>query len=308
LFTYAVFAHDKPNAVLRLAHTILGEVPESRVVVHYSASSGSFPKCSDARITSVENPAAVQYARYSMTDMMLRTFQQIRRDRFPNEWIINLSGQCYPVKPLEDLQRMLANSQADAILRNDRITRRDSKLHERYAFSYRVLRERPLPFPLNVRQVRGLVNRAQPFVRLKSMPRLSLVGFRAERTIYDLVPDVYHGTQWSVLSGTAADRLMQILEDDPELISVYQKSLCSDESLIATVLLNAPDLRVANSDVTFADWSGVKSSSPRTLSTKDLPAIERSGKWFARKIEPREHDGLRDALDELRARRQRLLT
>ena len=178
----------------------------------------------------------------------------------------------------------------------------DHELHDRYAFRYRIVRRRGLPFPLSVRQIRGLINRTQPLLRVKSMPRASLLGTRAARSIFDFVPHVYFGTQWAALSATAVDRLLETLAQRSEWEALFAKSLFSEESLIPTLLLNTPGLRITNGDLHYTDWTRSKSSSPKSLTIRDLPQIERSGKWFARKIDPQHDDGLRDALDELRAR------
>ena len=302
-FTYVLLAHNHPAAVVRLARAILTEVPQSRIVVHYSALSGPFPDCSDERIIAVEHPAAVQWATFSQTDMMLRSLEQIRRSGLPNSWIVMLSGQSYPVRPLRAFEQMLSSCGADAYLWFRRIERSERDLFERYSFHYVPVGNGPLPFPFNVRCVRGVVNRMQPLVRVKSNPRAAFVGYRARRSIFDVVPNVYYGTQWLALSGKAADYITGAIHERPDLLDLYRRTSCAEESFFPTVLQNAPDLRTLNDDVHYTDWSTIRTGSPRSLLMKDLAAIERSDKWFARKIDPGADDGLRDALDAVRARR-----
>jgi hypothetical protein len=92
------------------------------------------------------------------------------------------------------------------------------------------------------------------------------------------------------------------ITQNPELVDVYRSTIAPEESFFSTILVNALGLRVLNVDLHYEDWSTIRTGSPRSLSVQDLRAIERSGKWFARKIDPRADDGLRDALDALRVR------
>jgi hypothetical protein len=286
---------------MRLARAILSDVPDSRVVVHYSALSGRFPlDRDDARIVIVENPVAVRWGTFSQLEMMLRSFEQIRSSQLPSEWIIMLSGQCYPARPVAELERMLWASNVDIHFLFKRIEAGGRDSIERYTFDYRVVRDGPLPFPLNRRMIRGIINRLQPYIRLKSTPRIALAGVPKRRSIFDIVPAVYLGTQWITLSGRAADYIANTIRQHPELLDVYRGTLAPEESFFVTLLLNGSGLSTANATMHYSSWSKKHTASPRTLSMSDLPGIERSRKWFVRKIDPNVDDGLRDALDTLR--------
>lgn len=303
-FTYVVLAHDRPEAVLRLAGTILEEVPESRILIHYSASSGPFPEARDARIMLVDSPIAVRWGTFSQTEMMLRSIHEVRRRGLPDAWIVMLSGRCYPARPLDDLEQMLLTCGGDAHFWLRRIEQSDRDLLDRYTFEYRVVADRPLPFPLSTRAARGIFNRLQPFVRLKSVPRIGFVGVRRRHSIKAMVPELYFGVQWIAISRRAVDALDDALARRPELLESYRGTIAPEESFFSTVLLNESRLRVIPTDLHYIDWSTKSTGSPRSLAMNDFEAIERSQKWFARKIDLEHDDGLRDALDRLRRSRR----
>ena len=303
--TYVICAHNHPDAVMRLARVILTDVPDSRVVVHYSALSGPFPGGGDDRILNVENPVAVRWGTFSQMEMMLRSLELIRSSRLPREWIIMLSGQCYPARSLAELERMLSSSDVDAHFYFKRIEAGDRDLKERYTFNYRMVRDGPLPFPLNRRFFRGIINRLQARIRVKSTPRVAFVGLPKPRSIFDILPAVYFGTQWVTLSGNAADYIANAVKDQPELLDVYRGTLAPEESFFATLLLNGSRLRISNSALHYSDWSKKHAASPRSLLKADLPAIQESQKWFVRKIDPDTDDGLRNELDTLRSQQHR---
>ena len=299
-FTYIILAHERPDAVLRLAGAILSEVPASRVLVHYSSLSGDFPDTRDERIRVVESPVAVRWGTFSQVEMMLRCLHEIRRQGLPDDWVVTLSGHCYPIRPLAELEQMLPSCAGDAYFWSRRIETCDRDLLERYTFDYRVVRHGPLPFPLSLRAVRGVINHAQPFIRLKSVSRIAFVGLRRRRSIPNLVPHVYFGTQWIALSRRAVGAIHEALARSPEVLEAYRGTMAPEESFFSTVLAADPSLRVVKADLHYVDWSTARTGSPRALSLTDLPAIERSEKWFARKIDLVRDDGLRDALDALR--------
>ncbi len=111
--------------------------------------------------------------------------------------------------------------------------------------------------------------------------------------------EVYYGSCWFTLSIEAIKYLLNFTEDNPKIIDFFKYTGCSDELYIQSVLLNSFQKKNMISEIyRFFDW-GDKGKSPKVLSLEDLPEIESSNAWFARKLDMNIDTRLMDKLDQL---------
>jgi hypothetical protein len=108
---------------------------------------------------------------------------------------------------------------------------------------------------------------------------------------------VYAGSAWWTISRRAAEHVTGFMRDNPVVARHYQRVLFApSESLIPTILLNAPHLTVRSNDhKRFIRWSDPRSGHPDLLTAADVDALVASPHHFARKIAD---EKLLDLLDE----------
>jgi hypothetical protein len=300
---YLIVSHARPDDVARLARSIVRQSPGAYVLIHHDKNSGTFPAAELAglpRVALVEDPVRVHWGTFSQVEAVLRSMRQLRRSDARFDWLVLISGQDYPARPIAEFERMLADSDADAFLTYDKILPSDRHLNDRYRFHYRRILGGPLPRLLRAKELYERVfNRVQPFVRIQTGPRGTFVGLRARPSIVDLSMPIYKGSQWWTITHQAFDVILDTIEQKPEFVQRYQGTLIPDESFFQTLILNSPQLTAANLSLHYVDWRLGKAS-PAFLNRDDLWSIRNSKRWFARKIGTND-GGLRDTLDALHA-------
>lgn len=161
---------------------------------------------------------------------------------------VNLSGQCYPLKPLERIRREMAEAQ-DAVMVEMRPF--DSLPPDDWHLNWHPMLELP------VRALK-LPGRRRP-------PR----GFAL----------THKGSQWVVLPRAFCTWAV----DAPltRRVSAYLRHLLlSDELVVQALALNGPFRDRIRPYRRHIVWPG-----PRTLTLEDLPAIEEGDAWFGRKFD-----------------------
>ena len=105
------------------------------------------------------------------------------------------------------------------------------------------------------------------------------------------LPDhhVFHrGSQWFCLPGEAAGYMLDYLDRNPACYEVFKEALVPDMSFFHTLIMNSPYAeRVAGEILTYLNFgkSYKDNNHAVVLTMKDVPDIEKSGKYFARKFD-----------------------
>ena len=289
IVAYHIETHRNPPQVERLVSTLLRWAPRSVVVVSHDERSA--PLDAD-RLTSMG--AVVLSSRGGYSDMSharrwLETVDWLQRNNVEYDWLSNLSGQCYPVRPLDVVHAELATSQVDAYIETfdvfdpSQTPWGTARGRTRYTFQHRRLRRLTQSQMAMLRPLQ-VVNRLQPWVRLTTATGLT-VGTRVEAPWGDDTK-LYGGSFFTTLSSTAVERVLQFVQDRSDIIDFLGQSLAPAEVFFQTALGNDPkqDLRIENNCRRFFDFSQTRFNHPRTLTRDDLPAVFESGMDFARKF------------------------
>jgi hypothetical protein len=111
--------------------------------------------------------------------------------------------------------------------------------------------------------------------------------------------DVYYGSCWFCLTTKSIEYLLDYSQNNPKVVKFFQHSGCSDELYIQSVLLHSPFKDTFENQIyRFFDWSD-NGKSPKILTVEDLPKIQSSSAWFARKLDLEIDPVLFDKLDEI---------
>ena len=214
--------------------------------------------------------------------------------------MVLLSEQDYPVCPLSELREHLTNSNVDAFILAERIDDvEDRRWIVRYLYQYvslpclTIQRRLPARWQTIITRWRRFfydkINNAQPFIVLyMKPPDLGLptgIGIRARKTPFSDTFPCWKNDCWCVLSKKTIVQVLQYLKDHPEFAQYYRRTMIPLESATATIVLNDPTLRVANTSLHLTRWNDSLSGRPDVFGIEDLDNILSTGAFFARKFE-----------------------
>jgi hypothetical protein len=319
--TYAIVAHSREQQLLRLVRVLRTESPNSSVVIHWDRESPPLdwaPFLELGNVFLVEDPVHPQWGAFEMVAAVVRSMRTAA-ERTAFDWFVLLSGQDYPVAPLERIERELADSGCDAFLDAQRIAsgrlafrwRRsaDTRLGRRYYFAYWPLPSFGGGLPW---RIRGAIHRAaflvdahQPFLALWPMPSGVpwRVGVRRVRTPFSPQRPCRTGSAWFNLSRRGVERVLERAGQRSPLVRHYRSTVLVDESFFHTLVCGEPDLAVKFDTCRFEVWEETESPlHPDPLTVARLDEMLGCGKHFARKFDQKIDSDVMDRIDEHRRR------
>jgi hypothetical protein len=298
---YHLETHRQPQQVERLVSTLHRWAPDSLIVVNHDQSGEPLDE-------SLLNGlgAVVQYARGGYSDLShprrwLQTVDWLRANGIEYDWLSNLSGQDYPIRPLTEVHAELAISDADAYVETFDVFDPEqtpwglARGNTRYRYHHRRLGRLSHKQKVVLRPVQ-VVNRLQPWVRVTTATGLT-VGRRAAAPWGDDMR-LLGGSFFTTLRRSAVEHVRSFVDAQPEVMRFLSGALAPAEVFFQTALGHEPgDLKIVNDCRRYFDFSQTRFNHPRTLTTDDLPAVLASGKDFARKFDLAGDPQALDAVD-----------
>ena len=295
---YLVQSHRDPEQVARLVRTL--KAGSSGAVVHVSHDFTSSP-LDVASLSALPGvlvrPAKGGYGDFSHVRRYLDAVDDLVAENLPVDWVVNITGQDYPLRPVAAAEADLVAGGADGYLEffpaldPDRSTWPVRRARSRYLFRHRRLAALS---PAAKRRLRPLqaINRVQPLVRFHVAYGL-MVGVR-RRSPFGPGFELYGGSAYSSLSWPCVAYLREVCATRPDLLRYYEQCLSPVESIFQTILVNSGRFTLVDDCKRYFDFRGSTMNHPRFLSTDDLPRAFASGADFARKIDD---PAVLDALD-----------
>ncbi|HEX2233045.1 MAG TPA: hypothetical protein VHG69_06730 [Thermoleophilaceae bacterium] len=290
---YLVVSHVNPRQVLRLARA-LGEGDGSEVVVRHDQRRSRLDDAAveEAGARLMRDGLDVEWGDWSYLRMLLGALQHIAAELDP-DWVLVLSGQDYPLRPIGEIEDRLASSPHDAYvgacweLDTERFPRgREAEFFLRYAYLH--LRAPGLSaFPARVRRL----------AYYRDRPRR--LGIRRLRLPFRDDLHCWVSSDWPALSRRAMEAVLRTAREERRLMRHYRRTVAPSESFFATALMNDPGLRVSHDDRRYVRFQP-GAPSPDVLTIADLDELKASGAHFARKFDAALDDRVLDGLDELR--------
>ena len=97
---------------------------------------------------------------------------------------------------------------------------------------------------------------------------------------------VFFGSQWWCLNWETIKWMNNFISQHQEICEFYKGTLCPDESLFHTLIMNSPYLNNIESNLVYLKWDN-DHCSPRLLTDADYEQLMASSKLIARKIDCR---------------------
>ena len=288
---FLVASHTRPAQLARLAGRLLGDSERARVVVHHDPTGAPLERARLAhpRLTFVPDPAPVRWGDFSQVAMFLRGARHaLATTSF--DWLVTLSGQDYPLRPVGELEAFLGETERDGFIEGApvavpplgrRLTGRGDEFARRYLYRWRAVRAAP-PWPRRLR-------RELPDGRL-------LVARPRVRLPFDAAFRCHRGADWFTLSRRAVAAAVAAADARPDLVAHYRATVLPTESFVQTLLHNDRSLDLSPDYARFTRWRP-GAAHPEVLTSADLDALRASPAFFARKFDAEVDPAVLDALD-----------
>lgn len=296
---YFIQSHRDPEQIYRLVHTLRSGAPAARIVVQHNFAASHLDWGPLATLPATHLfPASGPQLRSDFSCQVqpyLDLIDWLEAEGHAYDWLVNLTAQDYPVRPIAEIEADLESSDADAFIRYWDVlsaespwSRRKAKArywhrywrwagHDRTLHALRFLTKvLPLHFYLDYGPWVGLRRITTPFRR----------GFRC-----------YGGWAWFSLRRQAVRYLREFLTDHPEIERHYRLTKVPEESLVQTVLANSGRFRLVNDDRRYIDYAQAHKGSPRVLTGADLPLLAGGRYDFARKFDVTVDRAVLDTID-----------
>ncbi|MFL5966870.1 MAG: beta-1,6-N-acetylglucosaminyltransferase [Gaiellaceae bacterium] len=277
---YILLAHSRPHQLLRVVRAL--DHPDSRFLVHVD---GKAPPSVFRTIRSgLDGRRDVIFLRrrtahwggFGIVDAVLEGVHALATSDDAYDYAVFLTGQDYPIKPLEDFHQFLAGQAGRSFLDVARV-----------------------PSPRLANGGTDRFDRRHWYVTLGNR-RLHVPNRYFPWTTRVRVPDgieLYIGSAYWALTPAAVASVDQTVREQPGLVSYLRRTAHPSESFFQVALMNSP-LRdtIVSDDLHYIDWSE-NLPSPKTLTVDDLPALEASPAFFARKFDENVDTRVLDELD-----------
>jgi hypothetical protein len=236
-------------------------------------------------------PIPIAWGTFSWVDVVLRG---IRRSlaHLEFDWLVLLSGQDYPIRPVPEIERFLATTDYDGFLKGFPLGSRPETAGEdlqRYMYRYYQV---PAPARLRARPGKGegrgatvarRLREAQPILSFKRGPSGAYIGIRRLRVPFDDRFRWHRGSTWFTLSRRSLAVLDEFARSNPRLMRYFRRMWIPEESFVPTVLMNQPDLRFCLDHLRHIRFGAGRH--PAILRTQDVEEVLSSGKHFGRKFD-----------------------
>ena len=287
---YIVISHRNPEQVVRLVR-VLREGPSARVLVRHDPLGERLEgeEIEAAGGEPVEDRIKSKWGGWPHLRLIVSCLREAVARHDP-DWVVLLSGQDYPLRPVADLEADLDPSRADARLGSVRQveTHRPAIGDDEFFLRCRYRHyARPRVFPSS------LPGPIRPLAYARELP--PLLGVRR----IDRAPlALFASTDWLTL-GRAGIRAVLAASENRRLTRHFRRVAVPSESFFASVLLADPSLIVERDNRRFSAFVA-GSPHPDTLTSDDYDRLLASGADFARKFDAARDPHVLDLLDEHR--------
>ena len=268
IFAWLILAHDAPAQLAALIDRLA--TADDFVVLHidrrstlWTTAVGSLSARFGDRLLVVRSPVAVRWGHHSQLTATRRLIEAALTRPFDVAHLV--SGRDWPVASRAAIVAGIVATPGTCFIDTARTEQQERMQH--WWFHAHLL---------NPRIAGGPAYRAT-----KKLLRI------ASRTVTRVVPrgrsygaPWHKGAQWWSLP---RETCTEVAGELRRLRGRIRFTACSDEHVIQTLVARRHPDRIADPR-RYTDWS-TGESSPKTLTAADIPAIDASGAWIARKVD-----------------------
>jgi hypothetical protein len=279
---YIISAYKSPLLLSRLVHKLNTDTASFFIHVDKKTDSAIFSEIKHL-LNGLDNVYFLErhtcyWGGFGHVAATIKGIREVHQKKINYDYVILLTGQCYPVKSNQEIQRFFEKANNKSFLeyypvgsnRKKRIERWYFHLFSRYYFT----------FP----------NKLMP---------LPIKRFNAK-----VHEPYYSGSSYWCLHKECIEYILHFTNSaaakNKEFIDFFRTVYISDEFFFQTLLLNSPlSENIVNDNLRFIKWPpGHYVPSPSVLNQMDFDNIMSSEKLFARKFDLTQDSKILDMLDE----------
>ena len=311
---YFLQTHTRPAQVARLVETITAGSPDALVLISHDAKR---PALGMARLRALGNVHVTLdqggYGDFSHVDRYLAAVDWLDANGVEYDWLENLTGQDYPLRPIAEIEHTLAVADCDGFLLYSPVfpERVPQDADSGAAPWYRLVKPfdatmrydyqhwrlgKPTPAKRHGLRPLMAVNFVQPWIRVSNS--YASVGVRRRDTVFGPDFHCYGGSFFCTLRAECARYVRDYARANPGAVAFFRGTLAPEEVFMHSVLVNSGRFSFNPDYKRYIDWSGQRHTHPRTLGTRDLDKMLASGAHWARKLDLRTDARIFDILDQ----------
>lgn len=305
---FVLQTHKNLGQIAQLVRALAtGSHPHSIVISHDGTDAD---RAYLARLPNVTKVLAAPGGRgsFGLLDGLLSGLEWLETQPEGYDWVITLSGQDYPIRPITRLEQVLTATPHDGMFYHFPVDAQPAghfshfwlppgEVRSRYFFKYRQLKPSASRMERAVLKIPRMLAAKTDRVRLDTSYGLNL-GWRADQHPFGDDFKLFGGSFWVVLKRRAVRELLRFVDEKPAVVEYFRHVLNPDESLIPTVLGNCPALDLSTTELHYYDFRGSRHGHPKIIGEGDLDRALSFGCHFVRKIDATVTPGLLDRIDE----------
>ena len=235
----------------------------------------SLVRRSDIHVLSQNERVNVQWGTFSQVQATLNLLNNAISN-CEYDYYFLISGQDFPIQPVEKLLELLQNNKNANYInllpsRNNGLPKQNNyDKRNQIVFNDWILKKNSFNHIIRRLYIALTGGYSRTFKFFERKEQLNLRS--------------YFGSSWWCLDNNFIRHLRENLKQNPQYVEFFKKACCPDESFFQTAFMSSPFADTRKEYLHYIDWSE-GGSSPKNLNTADLPAILKSGKFMARKID-----------------------
>lgn len=303
---YLIYAHANPEMLFRLLGRLDNEA--SSFFIHIDKKSDITPFLEAEKYVKGQKifwlkQQRVTWAGFDQIKTALKSFRTILSENPSVDYVCFISGQHYPLKPVEEFHNFLNRNLGKSFMTYATMPRPNWGVGgmERILYYHFLFRGVRFAWPLvSFLKVKFSIIDPNRYKALRKIVRFLPAAKRFPRKyLKGCVP--YEGSNWFTLHADLVKDVLHCVDRDKSFYNYYKYTYCSDEMFFQSLILNKlPEYkdRIVNDILTFIDWDE-STGRPYTLDERYLDELKKSKDFLARKFCPTQSSRLLDELDSI---------
>jgi hypothetical protein len=310
---YFLQTHTRPAQVARLVKVITESNPDAFVLISHDVGGQPLDV---AGLQALGNVHVLlhqgNYGDFSHLDRYFAAVDWLEQNGIEYNWLENLSGQDYPLRPIPEIEAELGSTSFDGFLLYSAVFPERVPPHADHgAVGYRLTPPFDAAMRYDYRHWRVgkatelkcrlmyplmALNLVQPWIRVSSS--YAVVGVRRRHSVFGPDFHCYGGSFFCTLRAECVRYLREYARANPRVVDFFRATMAPEETFFHSVLVNSGRFKLTTDYKRYIDWTGGKYTHPKTLGVKDAPALLASDAHWARKLDLTKEPKLFDLLDQ----------
>ena len=297
---FIILAHKNPDQLIRLYNSLSAK--DSAFVIHVckNVSTKDFSHISDffknKRNVYFAKRERATWASYNLTRAVLNCFQLAERVKLKFDYLQIISGQDYPIKPVEHIQEFFEKNKGQQFLSYKAIDE-TTNIDEEYVDPVRnqlTLRDQSnrykYPFIKIFKNIYIRIHNEQnpdPSTKMDFFKNFLRSNFRFfERKWFNESMPPYYGSNWININYACFKEILGYCSENRNYLKYHRSIFCPEELFFHTIILNSKFKdSCVNDNLHFITWDTKITKHPLILDKGNFEQIQDSEAHFARKFD-----------------------